>query len=63
MSGEDIPGRRQSKCKGPEVREGMGCWRNSKRSAVAGGRERGREAENESREGVGANCAWPGGPW
>ena len=25
---EDILGRRKSKCKGPEVREGLECWRN-----------------------------------
>lgn len=43
MAGGDIPGRRQSKCKGPGVREGLGRWRNSKRSAVAGGEGEGGE--------------------
>lgn len=35
--GQDVPGRRKSKCKDPEVREGLECCKNSKGTTIARG--------------------------
>lgn len=43
--GKDIPGRAKSKCKGPEVREGLECWGNG--NGTTGWRERGQEVRTE----------------